>query len=348
MASLYHRGKFIWLKYRDVDGSTKRKSLNLRHSVTMEKSQASRIQNEYTQREQEYKSNPIDPRWNHWVTAYLAERYRNTPRHHYNVYLVWNKLREFLTLTQIDYPAQLRYVHVVNLRERFAAGRPPAKKPLSASSIYTYLNIFSIIMDEAVRREYAIQNPLQKLEVSRSKIKLKPEITDAHLLTIARAVQRKPQWMQAQFMISNYTGCRLHETYLPVTCINLETNELHFPKTKTDKPFSVPIHPELRPFLEKLVKAGATHTYPDPKLRPHSMSLRWCRFFKNLGMPYTFHCFRVTFINRGRRAGIDRYTMMKLVGHNSETVHEIYSRWEVGRDLIPAVQRMQFPDLPSA
>jgi hypothetical protein len=343
MASLYPRGNIIWIKYRDVDGKPKRKSLNLREDVAMEKSRARRLCSEYTQREQDQKDNPSDPRWSRWVPGFLATRYHNNLRQHYYVDLVWNKLSEFLTLTKIDYPAQLRYVHVVNLRERFTTGRAPAKKPLSPSSIYTYLNIFSIIMAEAVRREYATQNPLKELEFGRSKIKVKPEITDAHMATITKAIKTKPAWMQAQFQIALYTGCRLHETYLPIDCINLTTNELHFPKTKTDKPFSVPIHRGLRPFLEQLIQSGATHSYPDPKLRSQSMSSRWSRFFQSLGMPYTFHCFRVTFINRGRRAGIDRYTMMKLVGHNSSTVHEIYSRWDVARDLTPAVERIHFP-----
>jgi integrase len=42
-----------------------------------------------------------------------------------------------------------------------------------------------------------------------------------------------------------------------------------------------------------------------------------------------FHCLRVTYVNRLRRAGVPREAAMRLVNHASELIHQIYQREKV-------------------
>jgi integrase len=63
---------------------------------------------------------------------------------------------------------------------------------------------------------------------------------------------------------------------------------------------------------------------------PFQPSRRWQQFFIRLKLTYlTFHCLRVTYINRLRRAGVPRKVAMRLVNHASALVHEIYQREKV-------------------
>jgi hypothetical protein len=45
--------------------------------------------------------------------------------------------------------------------------------------------------------------------------------------------------------------------------------------------------------------------------------------------PSLFHCLRVTYVNRLRRAGVPREAAMRLVNHSSDLVHQIYQREKV-------------------
>src|SRR2546429_4951143 len=55
-----------------------------------------------------------------------------------------------------------------------------------------------------------------------------------------------------------------------------------------------------------------------------------------------FHCLRVTYVNRLRRAGVPREVAMRLVNHASELIHQIYQREKV-EDLVQWRDAVQFP-----
>jgi hypothetical protein len=44
---------------------------------------------------------------------------------------------------------------------------------------------------------------------------------------------------------------------------------------------------------------------------------------------FCFHCLRVSYVNRLRRAGVPREVAMRLVNHASELIHKIYQREKV-------------------
>jgi hypothetical protein len=110
-------------------------------------------------------------------------------------------------------------------------------------------------------------------------------------------------------------------------------------KRKGGKIAAVPALAPLAELLDELKRQGRQITCAPPKSPPR----RWILFFESLDMPYSFHSLRVSFITRLRRAGVDRWTAMRLVGHASTTVHSIYNRYEVEQDLRNAVEKVQIP-----
>jgi integrase len=78
--------------------------------------------------------------------------------------------------------------------------------------------------------------------------------------------------------------------------------------------------------LERMVKAKQKYTLEFP-FQP---SRRWQQFFIVIKKPHlTFHCLRVTYVNRLRRVGVPREAAMRLVNHSSELIHQIYQRERV-------------------
>jgi hypothetical protein len=55
-----------------------------------------------------------------------------------------------------------------------------------------------------------------------------------------------------------------------------------------------------------------------------------------------FHCLRVIYVNRLRRAGVPREASMRLVNHASELIHQIYQREKV-EDVAQWRDAVEFP-----
>jgi integrase len=148
--------------------------------------------------------------------------------------------------------------------------------------------------------------------------------------------------MQDSFEISLHTGCRLRETRIPVDCLDFRENRITIPSPKggEERAFSIPMPSALRPRLKRLCQAGRKFTVDFP-FQP---SRRWQQFFLKIKKPHLcFHCLRVTYVNRLRRAGVPREAAMRLVNHSSELVHKIYQREKV-EDVAQWCDAVQFPE----
>jgi integrase len=190
------------------------------------------------------------------------------------------------------------------------------------------LKLLAMIIGEAVRLGYADANPLISLKVRRDKPAKKPELTDEEVAKVRKALGGEPEWMQVAFEIALNTGCRLRETRIPLKCIDFNEQKITFPSPKggEDWAFSVPMPTVLRPVFERLRRQRKRFTLEFP-FQP---SRRWQQFFTKLNMEHLcFHCLRVTYVNRLRRAGVPREAAMRLVNHSSELVHRVYQREKV-------------------
>ena len=204
------------------------------------------------------------------------------------------------------------------------------------------LKILAMILGEAVRLGHADSNPLTGLKLRRDKSDKKAELSDEEIRRIQAALPDEPEWMQVSFAIALHTGCRLRETRIPLDCVDFEESKITFPSPKggEDRVFSIPMPSALRPVLEKLKAQRRRYTVEFP-FQP---SRRWQQFFIKLTLPHLcFHCLRVTYVNRLRRAGVPREVAMRLVNHASELVHRVYQREKV-EDVVKWRDAVRFPE----
>jgi integrase len=214
-------------------------------------------------------------------------------------------------------------------------------KTVGRNTAIMELKLLAMIIGEAVRLGHADANPLVSLKLRRDKAEKKPELTDAEISTIREALKIEPEWMQNAFEIALHTGCRLRETRIQLACIDFKEGKTTFPAPEggEDRAFSVPMPSALRPLLERLRKAKKKFTVEIP-FQP---SRRWQQFFIKLKLPHLcFHCLRVTYVNRLRRARVPRDAAMRLVNHSSELIHQIYQREKI-EDVVQWRDALQFP-----
>jgi integrase len=179
------------------------------------------------------------------------------------------------------------------------------------------------------------------MKIRRDRVPKKPELTDDEIGEIQAALKEEPEWMQVSFEIGLHTGCRLRETRIPLSCVEFRETKITFPSPKggEDRAFSIPMPTVLMPLLEKLKSEKWSYTLEFP-FQP---SRRWQQFFIKIKKTHLcFHCLRVTYVNRLRRAGVPREAAMRLVNHASQLVHQIYQREKVD-DVMQWRDAVRFP-----
>jgi integrase len=253
----------------------------------------------------------------------------------------WKWVALWFQRQRIFSPRQLTYKRAIEYLDWRTSFKKPTGKIVSRNTAIYELKILSLVMDEAVRFDHADANPLLSLKVHRDKPAKKPELTDNEIIEIQEALKEEPEWMHVAFAIALNTGCRLRETRLPVTCLDFRESKITFPSPKggEDRAFSIPMPSALRPLFMRLKTQGKQYTLEFP-FQP---SRRWQQFFIKIKKTHLcFHCLRVTYVNRLRRAGVPREVAMRLVNHASELVHRIYQREKV-EDVAQWCDAVQFP-----
>ena len=321
---------FWYIQYTDSAGKKHDKSTGLRTDDPNETNQAKQMRAEL-EAESYKKGMAAAGSWD-WVDKWL-ERHCKTALTLERYQAMWKWLGMWLQFQRIHSPRQLSYKKGISYLDWRVKTKKKSGKSAGRNTAIFELKLLSQIMDEAVRMEEADANPLASLDVHKDEAKEKPEITEAELQAILLALDKEPTWMQLAFKIALLTGCRLSETRLHVSNINLAQNKITFgtPKGGKKRAFSIPMPTELRPLLTPLKKTRKEWIFD----LPFQPSRRWQQFFIKMKLPHlTFHCTRVTFITRMHRKGIKPEIVMRLVNHASELIHRIYKREKV-EDLLP-------------
>ncbi|MCC6819503.1 MAG: tyrosine-type recombinase/integrase, partial [Verrucomicrobia subdivision 3 bacterium] len=329
MAYLYrkNRSPFWYVVFLDADQKEIHRSTGLRADDPNDTAKAKALRAELEAKEHHRVPVVNSENWDTWVLKYL-DRHCANPRtleryvDAWKWLSLWLQTRRFHSPRAISYRVALEYI---DWRTNF---KKKTGKTVGRNTAVLELKLLAMIMGEAVRLGHADANPLVSLKLKREKAGKKPELTDAEIRQIREAIQVEPEWMQITFAISLHTGCRLRETRLPLDCIDFTENKITFPSPKggEDRAFSIPMPTGLRPLFERLCKTNRKFTVEFP-FQP---SRRWQQFFIKINKPHLcFHCLRVTYVNRLRRAGVPREAAMRLVNHASELIHKIYQREKV-------------------
>lgn len=329
MASIYRKknSPFWFIQFVDSNGKRRNKSTGLRATSPGETVKARALRAQLEAHELNRSEANDEGGWDGWVPQFL-ERHCQSRKTYERYTAAWNWLALWLQLSKLHSPRTLTYRRALDYIDWRTAYKKKSGKTVGRNTAVFELKTLALILSEAVRLGHLEANPLARLKLRRDKAPKKPEIGDEELARILTALPAEPEWMQVSFAIALHTGCRLRETRIPVEVIDFEERKITFPSPKggEDRAFSVPMPTALEPLLRE-IKAGKRRFTVDFPFQP---SRRWQQFFVKLKMPHLcFHCLRVTYVNRLRRAGVPRESAMRLVNHASELVHKIYQRERV-------------------
>lgn len=345
MASLYRQKKSIywWIKFRDpATGQTKRESTGFKIGVGLDTKKAREVC--ATRSLAEAKSANSVPsafnkeRWERWVPDYLAIRYRGKDQTLLRYHLAWENVSLFLCGQEILRPRQLTRNHCMAFMEwRKVPDKSHGKRRAGHNTALLELKVLSLVMKEAVLREFSPFNPCRELGLKRDAVKEKPEYTEEDFVTIQEQIAKEPEQFREfysnSFNIARYQGCRISETHLnPMKDVKLPAKgdkggHILF-TIKGGKIHVAPLHPQLIPLFGELIARGATETYQSPK----SPSKMWWNLLTRCGLKAIkagacFHSLRVTAVTKlARSRVISEAKAMAFIGHASTTVHRSYQR----------------------
>lgn len=338
MASLYRDplSPFWYLKYKNVAGKWRSKSLRpLRHGVPADTQKARKQRDEHSL--EEHSRSPERDAWGTWVPDYLRTRYAGNSDTCRRVLNCWQRLHAYMLDNKILAPQDLSYRACMDYL-------PHRIGKAAHNTARLELTILGVVCDEAVRRGIITKNPAAKLGIGKVRGKEKPELSDDDIAAIRVALRKEQDWMSHAFEIALHQGCRLSETALFVSDVDLTNNRLHFRRTKGDKPFTVPLNPKLKPTLQAILGTREAAPLGDRVFALPSQAARdFHRFFKQLGISgVTFHSTRVTVASRLARSGYPIAKAMRLLNHSSELVHRTYQRLQA-EDVADAYEVLRIP-----
>lgn len=338
MASLYKQRKssFWWIKFRDpISGETKRESTKFRIGIGPDTRRAEQLRAAKTLAESKIDSISPNERWVNWVPAFINLRYASQTKSLLRYETAWRTLTMFLAEKQIEFPRQFRREHCSEyFTWREKPNKSRGKYKAGHNTALLELKTFAIIMDEAVRREYATANPCLKLGIKRIPGRVKPELPPDIVTMIRSAIQKEPEplreFFNNSFEIAYYHGIRISETYFNpqerVRFIAPDKATITF-EMKGGKTRALFLHPALMDLFRRLLDEGKIETYAQPS----SPSKYWFNFLTRHGIKkklpgVCFHSLRVTAATKLARAGISEKKAMEYISHASTTVHRSYVR----------------------
>lgn len=342
MASIYRKknSPFWFIQFIDSDGKRRNKSSGFRADDASQTAQARALRAQLEAKELSRSGISAEGQWDAWVPKFF-ERHCESERTFERYMDAWKWLGLWLQVRKFHSARDVTYRHALEYIDWRTTYRKKSGKTVGRNTAILELKILAMLMNEAVRLGHIEASPLVSLQLRRDKAARKPELSDEEIVAIRAALKAEPEWMQVSFEIALHTGCRLRETRIPLNCIDFNEDKITFPSPKggVDRAFSVPLPSALRGLFQGQVKAKRKFTLEFP-FQP---SRRWQQFFIKMKMPHLcFHCLRVTFVNRLRRAGVPREAAMRLVNHASELIHQIYQR-ETVQDVAKWRDVLSFP-----
>ena len=232
---------------------------------------------------------------------------------------------------------------MVGFIEHLKEVRKTNGEKLSAESGKCYLNYISAFLRWCVRKELISESPMDKLgkeEKIRGDRKSHREYLEEEELKSLMRTECSNDEVKKAFMFSVLTGLRVSDV------MNLRWSDLkekdramtaEIVMRKTGKPIEVTITDMARKWMPE--REGEGRVFRLPTLMSICNILgRWTKA-AGIKKKITFHCARHTFATTCLSAGIDIYTVSKLLGHSEVRTTQIYAE-VVGRKKREAALRL--------
>lgn len=353
MASTYTRpdSPFIFIRYKDPSGKWRGRKTGFLKTKQRDIKDAEEMAADTTTEEKKRTPAGKSPIFSDWVVPWLEDRYRGRETTTLAVYLRhWKKLSRWLEARGLMDPRQLSYKHALEYRDFRKVPvvfKGKAKDAGTNNTILHELKFLSIVMQEAVRREFASGNPFMRLGLRKDKAKEKSPWSDEEIQTVAAAIGGQSHFIRATFLLGLYQAARLRQCAVPLSDIDLKGKRITYRRTKGDKPFTQPIDARCIDPLTALIaerKSGGHTTLCDIPVLP---SVEWRRFLDSLNLPHlVHHGLRVTWITRAAlsRGAVSQPEAKRFVNHGSTSVHELYQKLNA-EDLAHVPAAMNLPTL---
>jgi len=227
MAYLYRKSRspFWYVVYFDPQQKERHRSTGLRADDPNDTAKAKALRAELEAKEH-HRAPVVDSEgWDTWVPKYL-ERHCESPLTLERYLDAWKWLSHWLQLKRYHSPKAITYRNALEYIDWRTGFKKKSGKMVGRTTAIMELKLFAMLMGEAVRLGHANANPLVSLKLKREKPPKKPEMTDAEISEIREALKSEPEWMQASFEIALHTGCRIRETRIPMTAINVAEGKI--------------------------------------------------------------------------------------------------------------------------
>jgi len=339
MASLYNRGRFIWIQYRDRHGKIVRESTKFSNEDPAQVRRARQLQAEKNLEETNRPTRCGD--WL-WVPDFIGIRYasRTVTRDRYLE--AWTTLQLFFEEEEIFSPQHLQRKHCFDyVTWRQKPDKSKGKYKAGHNTALFELKVLSIVMQEALERGLCSGNPCTKLQIGKAPRRKAPELTDAQYELIISKIPSVENpivrdMLAVSIQIGRFQGCRIKETRLNLARdVDMKAHTITFTK-KGGERFTTAMHPKLWPFFERLITEGKTWTWNPPAGSSRQWaSTNWWRFLdrhglkKEIGETVCFRSARVSVITTLIRKNVPAEKIKDYVGHASTTMQEIYKRLKV-------------------
>ncbi len=328
VASIYKRGdsQWFWIRYKSKDGRWHCKPTRYRTDNTLHRAKARQEAAELSIAEHEKRSKDLA-----WVDDLIATHpvSENTRIYYRNS---WRNLLRFMAERHIELedfaPATAHdYLAWRTATTRTGGGFVGRNQALQDIKILKWIHRNGRLLGHLTTMA------MVDFRSRKSPVHRRPVFTEQDIARCREALASRyvPDWMRTSFEIAYHTGCRLKETRLPLSCIDLDAGTITFPEPKggEGRAYTIPIPDGLLPLFTKLKATPRSHTFEWPGAGT-KVSSYWRRFFNLLGLKkHSFHGLRATRVTNLRRAGIVQAVAMRLVNHSSTLVHDLYQRHSV-------------------
>ena len=247
-----------------------------------------------------------------------------------------NDIRNFdpdITLEEVDLDFANNFAEYLRNRD---ALRTTSTGKLSTNSVLVSLNTVSAALNYARRERIIHRNPF--LDANFGSLREQTHVgflTPSEVCRMMDAYCSKPA-LKTAFMFGCFTGCR-YSDIMAMKWKNVIMDgdhwRLEFNQIKTSEFVSIPLTKMAILYLPKYKKSYSKDRYVFERIEQQSIKTYLSRWAQNAGISkhLTFHMSRHTFACLSIEAGIDIYTIGKLLGHRSIKSTQVYSDVMDGR-----------------
>lgn len=219
------------------------------------------------------------------------------------------------------------------------------KSNLSRMTLRHHKNVYRQLFSYAMKHDFAEKNYAEYIELPQydtEREELHYNFTPTEINTLFNRSTEKDIDI---ILMLIYTGTRIMELLEIKTCnVNLkERYMIGGNKSIAGKNRIIPIHDKIFPFIENRMQQDNEYLIKPPRAKKYVYSnfrqKVWLPLMQNLSMEHTMHDTRHTCISMLDKAGINKITIQRIVGHSNKDVTEKYTHKDIP-ELLEAINRI--------